>query len=150
MNHQIWSSFDLFMDFTNLQKKKKGKGKGFTLIQRTGRSLEVGRPSGSAGRAEEATSEAGLRSAPMREESGSSRSRLHLNGRAQPPGRRRAGPTCRVHPQPPARTEQRQGAASAATCRRHKASPAMLCPPACPGDPAASNRGWNDLPGAPG
>ena len=86
MNHQIWTLFELFMDITSLQKKKKEKGKGFTLIQRTGRSLAVGRPSGSARRAEGATSEAGSWRAPTREESGSGRSRLHLNGRGPAAG----------------------------------------------------------------
>ena len=80
------------MDITSLEKKKKEKGKGFTLIQRTGRSLAVGRPSGSAGRAKEATSEAGSWSAPTLEESGSGRSRLHLNGRGPAAGLSTRGP----------------------------------------------------------
>ena len=39
LNHQNWISFELFVDFTSLQKKRKEKGKGFTLILRTGRDL---------------------------------------------------------------------------------------------------------------
>ena len=69
----------------------------------------MGRPSGSAGRAEEATSGAGSRSAPTREESGSGRSRLHLNGRGPPTGSLTSGARCSGRLLPPARTEQRQG-----------------------------------------
>ena len=42
LNHQIWISFELFVDFTSLQNKEKEKGKGFTLILRTGREIGIG------------------------------------------------------------------------------------------------------------
>ena len=61
-----------------------------------------------------------------------------------------AGPSCQVRPPPPARVRQETEEALDAGRRRYRASPAMFCPPACSGDPAASNRGWHGRPGAPG
>ena len=57
-------------------EKEKGKGKGFTLIQRTGRSLAVGRPSGSAVRVRRGDVGGVFHPA-----------RLHLNGGPRPLGR---------------------------------------------------------------
>ena len=71
LNHQIWISFELFVDFTSLQKKKKKRERGCTLIQRTRRKIAVGRPSGSAARVAGATSKAYSDTTPSRTGGGS-------------------------------------------------------------------------------
>ena len=132
LNHQIWISFELFVEFTSLQKKQKEKGKGFTLILRTGREIVVGRPSGSAARVAGATSKA-----PRAEyafatgEAGLIPVRLLLNGRVPPSGSLTRGAQRQVAFNLPRALRPRGGAAPAGDCWGYRASPATLYPPAC-------------------
>ena len=108
----------MFMDFANCIERKKENvftqtgwiGAATACPERDIAGQHTGpgpaaRPHG----ATTMTSKAPAWNMPWPRGDGSRRSRVHLTRGPGPQGRRHAGPICRVHPQPPARTEQGRG-----------------------------------------